>query len=144
MIGTTAIMCLALNIYFEARDQDIVGQVAVAEVVMNRVEDPRYPDDICKVVMQGPVYAKTAFPVRHKCQFSWYCDGKSDRAKDKEAFAWAYLIAQLVTKANYPPVTKGATHYHADYIFPDWAETKSLTTVIGNHAFYRWERKDLK
>jgi spore germination cell wall hydrolase CwlJ-like protein len=144
MIGTTAIMCLALNIYFESRDQDIVGQIAVAEVVMNRVEDPRYPDDICKVVMQGPVYTKTAFPVRHKCQFSWYCDGKSDKAKDKEAFAWAYLIAKLVTTTNYTPVTKGATHYHADYIFPDWAETKILTTVIGNHAFYRWKRKDLE
>jgi N-acetylmuramoyl-L-alanine amidase len=137
----TALICLALNIYFEARNQDVVGQVAVAEVVMNRVKDPRYPDNICDVVMQGPVYVHNAFPVRHKCQFSWYCDGKSDKAKEERAFESAYIVAQLVIRNDYAPVTKGATHYHADYILPDWAETKTVTNIIGNHVFYRWERK---
>ena len=73
-----ALMCMALNIYHEARNQSIVGQVAVAEVVMNRVEDSRFPDTICEVVKQAVTYKNTDKPVLHKCQFSWYCDGQKD------------------------------------------------------------------
>ena len=66
-----ALVCLALNVYHEARDQPFIGQVAVAKVVMNRVHDDRYHDDVCEVVMQGPTYSwKPDFPVRHRCQFS--------------------------------------------------------------------------
>ena len=73
-----ALMCMALNIYHEARNQSMVGQVAVAEVVMNRVEDSRFPDTICEVVKQAVTYKNTDKPVLHKCQFSWYCDGQKD------------------------------------------------------------------
>jgi len=92
-----ALVCLALNVYHEARDQPFIGQVAVAQVVMNRVRDDRYPDSVCDVVKQGPTYSwKQDFPVRHRCQFSWYCDGKSDKTPDQTAWQQAMLIAQGV------------------------------------------------
>ena len=96
-----ALVCLALNVYHEARDQPFIGQVAVAQVVMNRVRDDRYPDDVCDVVMQGPTYSwKPDFPVRHRCQFSWYCDGKSDKTPDQTAWEQALTIAQGVHQAT--------------------------------------------
>ncbi len=135
-----ALVCLALNIYHEARDQPFVGQVAVAQVVMNRVRDDRYPDDVCDVVYQGPTYSwKPDFPVRHRCQFSWYCDGKSDNTKDTEAWEIAMLIATGVYNGNLGDFVEGATHYHATYVLPEWAETKTKTVQIGDHVFYRWD-----
>jgi N-acetylmuramoyl-L-alanine amidase len=96
-----ALVCLALNVYHEARDQPFIGQVAVAQVVMNRVRDDRYPDNVCDVVKQGPTYAwKQDFPVRHRCQFSWYCDGKSDKTHDTAAWDKAMTIAQGVHTAT--------------------------------------------
>ena len=88
---TEALMCLALNVYHEAKNQSLIGQIAVAQVVMNRVKDERYPNTVCEVVEQGPTYSwKPDYPVRNRCQFSWYCDGKSD--KPKEEFAWEQAI----------------------------------------------------
>ena len=136
----TMLICLALNIYWEARNQDIVGQLAVGQVVMNRVRDKRYPDTPCKVVMQGPVY-KSGYPVRHRCQFSWYCDGKSDKATEQESFKQAYFLSKLIIQGEFRDVTNGATHYHANYVFPDWIESKTFTTQIGDHLFYRWEKR---
>ena len=135
-----ALVCLALNIYHEARDQPFIGQVAVAPVVMNRVHDDRYPDDVCEVVTQGPTYSwKPDFPVRHRCQFSWYCDGKSDRTPDQTAWEQALTIAQGVHTGNLDDFVEGATHYHATYVLPEWAETKTPVVQIGGHIFYRWE-----
>ena len=135
-----AIVCLALNIYHEARDQPFVGQVAVAQVVMNRVHDDRYPDTVCDVVKQGPTYSWTEdFPVRHRCQFSWYCDGKSDKPRDHDAWELARFIAVGVYNDRITDVVEGATHYHAHYVLPDWAETKTETVSIADHIFYRWE-----
>ena len=135
-----ALVCLALNIYHEARDQPFIGQVAVAQVVMNRVYDDRYPDDVCEVVMQGPTYSwKPDFPVRHRCQFSWYCDGKSDRTPDQTAWEQALVIAQGVHTGNLDDFVEGATHYHATYVLPEWAETKTPIVQIAEHVFYRWD-----
>ena len=135
-----ALVCLALNVYHEARDQPFIGQVAVAQVVMNRVRDDRYPDDVCGVVYQGPTYSwKPDFPVRHRCQFSWYCDGKSDNTRDTEAWEIAMLIATGVYNGNLGDFVEGATHYHATYVLPEWAETKTKTVQIGDHVFYRWD-----
>ena len=77
MILETALMCMAANIYHEAKNQPMAGQIAVAQVVMNRVNDSRYPDNVCDVVKQGLTY-KNGKVVLGKCQFSWYCDGKKD------------------------------------------------------------------
>jgi spore germination cell wall hydrolase CwlJ-like protein len=135
-----ALVCLALNIYHEARDQPFIGQVAVAQVVMNRVRDDRYPDDVCEVVTQGPTYSwKPDFPVRHRCQFSWYCDGKSDKTPDETAWEQALIIAQGVHTGNLDDFVEGATHYHATYVLPEWAESKVPVVQIAEHVFYRWE-----
>jgi len=135
-----ALVCLALNVYHEARDQPFIGQVAVAQVVMNRVYDDRYPDTVCEVVKQGPTYSwKPDFPVRHRCQFSWYCDGKSDKVHNEEAWQQAVMIAHGVYYGNLDDFVEGATHYHASYVLPEWAETKTQVVQIGEHIFYRWE-----
>jgi spore germination cell wall hydrolase CwlJ-like protein len=135
-----ALVCLALNVYHEARDQPFIGQVAVAQVVMNRVRDDRYPDSVCDVVKQGPTYSwKQDFPVRHRCQFSWYCDGKSDKTPDQTAWQQAMLIAQGVHTGNLDDFVEGATHYHATYVLPEWAESKVPVVQIADHMFYRWD-----
>ena len=142
MLIETALMCLALNTYHEAKNQSMIGQVATAQVVMNRVADSRYPNTVCEVVKQGPKYKGSDVPVRHKCQFSWFCDGKSDEPK-KDSKEWfkAQDYARIVLSGRIAlDVTEGATHYHATYVRPSWAKTKTRTTRIESHIFYRWEK----
>lgn len=119
--------CLADNIYFEAGHEPEEGKRAVALVTLNRVQDPRYPKDICSVVKQR---------VNSTCQFSWYCEaGKYIR--NRESYEEAKQIALLVY-ANYEnlkDITKGALYYHADYVNPRWQLQK--TVVIGRHIFYK-------
>tara|TARA_R110000787_G_scaffold200656_3_gene311666 strand:- start:90 stop:509 length:420 start_codon:yes stop_codon:yes gene_type:complete len=135
-----ALVCLAMNIYHEARDQPFIGQVAVAQVVMNRVDDHRYPDTACEVVHQGQTYSwKPDYPIKNRCQFSWYCDGKPDTPKDDIAWQQARLIALGVYRGNLDDFVEGATHYHATYVTPDWAKSKTRTVRIDDHIFYRWE-----
>ncbi len=146
MLLETAFICLALNTYHEAKNQSLVGQIATAQVVMNRVADDRYPNTVCEVVKQGPhrpswENPEKEYPVKHRCQFSWYCDGKSDIPKNEKAWRKAQDVAFLVlyNKVNLD-VTEGATHYHATYVRPAWAKTKTRTTRIEKHIFYRWEK----
>ena len=146
MLLETAFICLALNTYHEAKNQSLVGQVATAQVVMNRVADDRYPNTVCEVVKQGPhrpswENPEKEYPVRHRCQFSWYCDGKSDIPKNEKAWRKAQDVAFLVYYNKIDlDVTEGATHYHATYVKPAWARTKTRTTRIEKHIFYRWEK----
>jgi len=142
MLIETALMCLALNTYHEAKNQSMIGQVATAQVVMNRVADRRYPNTVCEVVKQGPKYKGSDVPVRHKCQFSWFCDGKSDEPKkDSKEWRMAQEYARIVLSGRIVlDVTEGATHYHATYVKPSWAKTKTRTTRIESHIFYRWEK----
>ena len=146
MLLETAFICLALNTYHEAKNQSLVGQIATAQVVMNRVADDRYPNTVCEVVKQGPTRPSwedpaKEYPIRHRCQFSWYCDGKPDVPKNEKAWRKAQDVAFLVlyNKINLD-VTEGATHYHATYVRPAWARTKTRTTRIEKHIFYRWEK----
>jgi len=140
------IVWLAKNVYFEARNQGIAGQLAVAMVTLNRVKDPRFPNTIEEVVTQGltRISWKTGkpFPVRNKCQFSWYCDGKSDKIRDWEMFREIYklVLTYYNNQGTIPDITDGATHYHADYVSPSWRKTKTRTTEIEDHIFYRWEK----
>ena len=141
MILETALMCMAANIYHEAKNQSMLGQFAVAQVVMNRVEDNRYPNTVCEVVKQGLTY-RNGKVVIGKCQFSWYCDGKSDEPNRKSK-AWSKAIrhaAIIMGESINLDVTDGATHYHASYVRPAWARTKKRTTRIDKHIFYRWEK----
>ena len=119
-----ALLCLSLNTYFEARDQSLIGQIATAQVVMNRVEDSRFPNTVCEVVKQGPTRPSwedpdKRIPVKHRCQFSWYCDGKSDIPKNEKAWKLAQDYAYLVLYNRIAiDITEGATHYHATYVKP--------------------------
>ena len=134
-----ALVCMTMAVYFEARGEPLVGQLAVAHVIMNRVEDERYPDSVCEVVKQGPTYKWANFPIRHKCQFSFYCDGMSDQPKDEDAYRWAEMISfGALTGRTYDP-TEGATHYQAYYVNPSWAQTKHMTVRINDHIFYAWD-----
>ena len=141
-------VCLAKNMYYEARNQGLAGQLAVSLVVMNRVKDERYPDTICEVVYQGPIskwWLKEKgkiVPIRNRCQFSWYCDGKSDNPKNKKKYKFFLDLSRDLVYGNMQVVdiTEGATHYHADYVYPDWRKTKTKTIEVADHIFYRWEK----
>ena len=146
MLLETAFICLALNTYHEAKNQSLVGQIATAQVVMNRVEDDRFPSTVCEVVKQGPTRPswedpEKEYPIKHRCQFSWYCDGKDDTPKNEKAWRKAQDVAFLVYYNKIQlDITEGATHYHATYVRPSWAKTKKRTTRIEKHIFYRWEK----
>ncbi len=139
-----SIECLALNIYFEARDEAVAGQIAVSDVVLNRVQDKRWPNTICEVIKQGPIskwwkekHGKDV-PIRNKCQFSWYCDGKSDEPRNKDAYIKARDIAySILVYGKYKGLTEGATHYHADYVNPKWSKHYTIVGSIGRHIYYR-------
>lgn len=127
------LMCVALAIYFEARGEPDAGQIAVAHVIRNRIEDPRYPDNACDVVKQG--YYWNGNPIRNMCQFSFYCDGKPEDPHDGKAWRDALYIVHL--SGLIPDITGGATHYHSTKVFPEWAYTGQVTTNIHKHVFYR-------
>ena len=135
--------CMALNIYHEARSDNLAGKFAVADVVLNRVRDDRYPQTICGVIYQGdhkPSWkdSEVLVPVRNRCQFSWYCDGKDDNAYDADSWNEALLISsQIIKEGKYRGLTEGSTHYHADWIEPYWAPTLQVVGTIGSHIFYR-------
>ena len=151
---SASIKCLALNMYHEARGQGSAGLLAVSSVVMNRVRDKRFPNTICGVIYQGPTREswKTRqtsdpndakfYPIKNRCQFSWYCDGRSDEPKDKKTYKRILTIAKSIVynDINFIDITDGATFYHADYVKPAWAKVKTRTTRIGNHIFYRWKK----
>ena len=150
-----SVECLALNMYYEARNQGSAGLLAVSAVVLNRVNDKRFPNTICEVVYQGPTreswktkQTKTPFdakfyPIKNRCQFSWYCDGKSDEPKQKKTYKRLLTIAESIVYNKLPfiDITDGALFYHADYVKPAWAKTKIKTVEIQDHIFYRWEIK---
>ena len=102
----------------------------MADVVLNRVADRRFPDTICDVVFQGA-------EKRRGCQFSFACDGSMKKATEIRSWDQAEALADLVFRGFRPPLTRFATFYHADYVDPYWAKVFDETTVIGDHIFYR-------
>lgn len=124
--------CLATAVYFEARGESMVGQKAVAEVVVARTRVPGRPRTICGVVYEGS-HRKTG------CQFSFTCDGVADKVRDRHAWRQAMRIAANVmrTGGKVNPVAGGATFYHADYVNPPWASRMIKVAEIGTHIFYR-------
>ena len=138
----TELQCLALNVYHEARSENLAGKYAVADVVLNRVRDDRYPQTVCGVVYQGQhkPHWKTGIPVpkRNKCQFSWYCDGKSDNATERDAWEDSVAIAyKIFNNEKFRGITEGATHYHTTFVDPYWAPSLQQVGTIGSHIFYR-------
>ena len=124
-----SLLCIALNIYFEARSEDLQGKVAVGSVVMNRIAHERFPDSACDVVYQG------GDKVRHRCQFSWFCDGLSDNPYEKDEWKQAYTLAIWIYGIGLPDITEGALWYHSNDVSPKWATTDY--TQIGSHKFYK-------
>jgi hypothetical protein len=127
---TREMRCMALAIYFEARDEPIKGQIAVAQVIMNRVKSPFYPKTMCGVIYQGAER-------RNSCQFSFACDGQPDKPTEKKEWATSIDIAKQVTYGKvYLADVGDATHYHATYVHPDWIRQVHRVTKIGGHIFY--------
>ncbi len=125
--------CLAEAVYYEARSEGTIGQMAVAEVVMNRVRDPRFPKTVCDVVYQGH-YRDPG------CQFTFTCDGSLRHAPSGEAWDRARAVALNVALGLSKPITNKATHYHTDYVNPYWKAGMVETKVIGTHIFYRFPK----
>lgn len=130
--------CLASNIYWESRNQSLGGQLAVAQVVMNRVDNKRFPDTICKVVKQTKYYPSGGIDL-HDCQFSWYCDGQSDQPfkNEEHIYEEAFYLAVKLIENGVLDITEGATHYHSDKVDPYWADSLKRVTKIDNHIFYK-------
>jgi spore germination cell wall hydrolase CwlJ-like protein len=123
MLTSLALVCLTMNVYWEARNQDIAGQLAVAQVTMNRVHSEEYPNSVCEVVHQ------------HK-QFSWYWDGKSDIPREEKAWETAMIVADAAMHGSGHAELQGVTHYHAVYSQPYWKDYMTKVTQIGDHIFY--------
>lgn len=160
-----AITCLAENIYFEARGESFTAKIAVANVTRNRVEDSRWPSTYCAVVQEGPVREswktksdkslaesdRVYYPKKHRCQFSWYCDGAKDiiwankeltgETIEGNARAWRESVRIAIATLGQGDYfikdnTGGATHYYNhNLVDPHWAGSFETTAVIGNHTF---------
>ncbi len=122
--------CLARNIYFEARGEPDLGKVAVGFVVLNRVADERFPETVCEVVRQGGEKR------RHRCQFSWWCDGRSDEPRDMRIWQRIRAVARAVYWGFSADPTAGALWYHADHVSPSWGKVFHPALKIGQHVFY--------
>jgi spore germination cell wall hydrolase CwlJ-like protein len=127
----SAVECLALNIYHEARGESEQGKLAVGHVVLNRSADGKFPRDLCDVVRQG------AKKTTKYCQFSWACDGLSDLPREPLAWQAAQRLAQAIYAGETVDPTGGALWYHANYVQPSWQHAFERGPVIGRHVFYR-------
>jgi N-acetylmuramoyl-L-alanine amidase len=121
--------CLALAIYWEAKSEGRDGMMAVASVVLNRVAHPEFPATVCAVVKQGGE--------RPPCQFSWWCDGRSDRPTEPRQWALAQRIAEEALMRPPPDRTGGALFFHSIDIDTPWVRKRQRTGRIGRHVFYR-------
>jgi len=127
--------CLVEAVYHEARSESFTGQLAVANVIIERSNLSKFPNTICKVVHAGK-YSKGTI-VRNKCAFSYYCDGKKEWSSvEKEALNTAYHVSSLALDGVTLLSTLGATHYHASYVSPSWANNMERLEQIGTHIFY--------
>ena len=122
--------CLAEALYFEARGEPIQGQLAVGEVILNRVEDTRYPSSICRVINQGTGR-------RFACQFTYTCDGKLETVHERKPYEMALKIAKILMTTHDGKLTRGSTHYHSNYVNPRWSKKFERVAKFGRHIFYR-------
>jgi hypothetical protein len=122
--------CLATAIYFEARGEPVQGQIAVGQVILNRVRSPQFPQTICGVVYQGQMAPG--------CQFSFACDGHTDMPRPDAHWALAQKLAKQITSGEvWLPEVGYSTYYHADYVSPQWKSAMNRIDTIGRHIFYK-------
>lgn len=126
----TAVQCLTEAIYHEARGEDLYGQFAVAEVILNRVDLPNFPGSVCGVVHQNADRPNA-------CQFSYACNGRSRAMPDPAARRLANAIAQVLLQGAPRELTDGATHFHNASVRPAWSVLFQRTARFGSHLFYR-------
>lgn len=129
--GDAQFQCLAEALYFEARGETVKGQFAVAEVIVNRAQSSLYPDTVCGVIHQGAGNGK------YRCQFTYKCDGYSDRIKEQQAYDRVAKVAQTVLDGHAGDLTDGALYYHTKAVSPSWSRRFIRTATIGVHYFYR-------
>ncbi len=122
--------CLAEALYFEARGETVKGQFAVAEVILNRVDSPQFPDSVCAVVNQGT-------GKKYQCQFTYTCDGYKEVINEPRAFKRVGKVAKAMVSGGPRVLTDGATYYHTRAVSPRWSRQFERTTSIGQHHFYR-------
>ena len=126
--------CLTEAVYFEARGEPFIGQLAVANVIMERVRDHRFPTTVCKVVHAGRYWEGN--PVRNRCAFSYWCDGKPEIMKEKQAHKTAQDVARMAINGVMYEEVQGATFYHASYVMPYWIKELDFITRVCKHLFY--------
>ena len=125
--------CLTEALYFEARGEPLEGQIAVAEVILNRRDSGAYPNTVCGVVQQGT-------GEKWMCQFSYFCDGLSDEPRDRQAWNHLGRIARVMLDGAPRELTQGAEFYHTKAVDPYWNDEFYQTAEIGAHLFYREDR----
>lgn len=128
--------CLVEAIYFEARSEIFDGQIAVGNVILNRVSSDKFPNTICHVVHAGHYY-RNGLPIRKRCAFSYWCDGKSERMVDAMAYRTATDAAILALGGFVVKGLEKSLYYHADYVKPDWVNERKFLRKLGTHVFYK-------
>jgi spore germination cell wall hydrolase CwlJ-like protein len=127
--------CLVEAIYHEARSEPFIGQLAVANVILERVNLAHFPNSVCEVVHAG--HRWKGHIIKNRCAFSYFCDGKKEwYSMNKEAIDIAYDVASLAMQGVMVFSTLGATHYHASYVVPSWSNHLERLEQIGTHIFY--------
>lgn len=129
-VGDASFKCLTQALYFEARGESIKGQFAVGEVILNRVDSPRFPNSVCGVIHQGT-------GKRFQCQFTYTCDGRDEVISERAAYAEVAKVARALLDGAPRTLTDGATYYHSRSVRPRWARKFMRTAQIGVHFFYR-------
>lgn len=133
------IECLALNAYFEARNEPRAGKIGVTQVVLNRVESDLFPNDVCEVIYQAETFANDE-PRRNRCQFSWYCDGRSDIPRNWKSYTEIFQLVSTIVRARSngsDDITNGSLFYHADYVNPLWNRRMEKQVQLGRHLFWK-------
>ena len=133
--GGSEWQCLSEALYFEARGESVKGQFAVAEVILNRKDSPQFPNSVCGVVRQGSGGGRLS------CQFSYKCDGNTERMYNRTAQQTVGKIARIMLDGEPRILTRGATYYHATSVRPSWSRKFMETASIGVHKFYRDNRQ---
>ena len=128
----SALECMTAAIYHEAGFEPVQGRRAVAQVVLNRVKHPAFPNSVCDVVYQGSER-------RTGCQFTFTCDGSLARRPPLGAWEAAKTIAREALSGGVEPSVGMSTHYHANYVLPYWAHSLDKVVVVGSHIFYKWK-----
>lgn len=129
------VRALALNMYHEARGEGHDAMQMVGEVTLNRVANRHFPNNVCDVVYQSR-FDRRGNPLRHKCQFSWYCDGRSDTPRDRDLWNDAMNIAEGLIEGTIDEIGIEATHYHTTAVSPYWSKKYTRIGSYGDHIFY--------